>query len=116
MEFSVIDGTIGVYGNKVHVSKEIMTHYGSGTTDAQFTGDSFSALIYKKPRLFSHGYIEFKFKENIHVTNNQPYLIDANQKNVADIFRVEFNGVQAKIVHLFLLQLAEDTCVPIEEI
>ena len=61
-ELSVASGKISIYGNEVHVSKKVMTRYGSGTTTAHFTGDSYSALIYKKPRLFSPGYIEFKFK------------------------------------------------------
>lgn len=115
-EFRVIDATISVYENKVRVSKKIITHYGSGITDVQFTGDSFSALVYKKPRLFSHGYIEFKFKEKVAVTNNQPDLVDVNQNNMEEFARVEFGGAQAKIVHLFLLQLAEDTHVQIKEI
>lgn len=115
-EFSVANGTISIYGNEVHVSKKVMTRYGSGTTTAHFTGDSFSALIYKKPRLFSPGYIEFKFKEKTDFTNNQPHLIDVSQSDIAEFLRSEFSSAQAKIVHLFLLQLAEDARVPITEI
>ena len=115
-EFSVANGTISIYGNEVHVGKKVMTRYGSGTTTAHFTGDSFSALIYKKPRLFSPGYIEFKFKEKADFKNTEPHLVDVNQSNVAEFLRSEFSSAQAKIVHLFLLQLAEDTRVPINEI
>lgn len=115
-EFSVANGTISIYGNEVHVSKKVMTRYGSGTTTARFTGDSFSALVYKKPRLFSPGYIEFKFKDKTDFTNNQPHLIDVSQSNIAEFLRFEFGSAQAKIVHLFLLQLAEDARVPIREI
>lgn len=115
-EFSVANGTISIYGNEVHVSKKVMTRYGSGTTTAHFTGDSFSALIYKKHRLFSPGYIEFKFKAKTDLTNNQPHLIDVSQSNIAEFLRSEFSSAQAKIVHLFLLQLAEDARVPITEV
>ena len=115
-EFSVANGTISIYGNEVHVSKKVMTRYGSGTTTAHFTGDSFSALIYKKPRLFSPGYMEFKFKDKTDFTNNQPHLIDVTLNNAAEFLRSEFSSTQAKIVHLFLLQLAEDARVPITEI
>ena len=115
-EFSVANGTISVYGNEVHVSKKVMTRYGSGTTTAHFTGDSFSALIYKKPRLFSPGYMEFKFKEKAAFTNNDPHLVDVSQSNIAEFLRSEFSSAQAKIVHRFLLQLAEDARVPINEL
>ncbi|MBR4109090.1 MAG: DNA translocase FtsK [Oscillospiraceae bacterium] len=115
-EFSVANGTISIYGNEVHVSKKVMTRYGSGTTTAHFTGDSFSALIYKKPRLFSPGYIEFKFKDETDFTNNQPHLIDISQSDISEFLRSEFSSAQAKIVHLFLLQLAEDAHVPITEL
>lgn len=115
-EFSVANGTISIYGNEVHVSKKVMTRYGSGTTTAHFTGDSFSALIYKKPRLFSPGYIEFKFKEKADFKNTEPHLVDVNQSNIAEFLRSEFSSAQVKIVHLFLLQLAEDARVPITEI
>ena len=115
-EFSVANGTISIYGNEVHVSKKVMTLYGSGTTTAHFTGDSFSALIYKKPRLFSPGYIEFKFKEKTAFTNNEPHLVDVKQSDIAEFLRSEFSSTQAKIVHRFLLQLAEDARVPITEL
>ena len=115
-EFSVANGTISIYGNEVHVSKKVMTSYGSGTTTAHFTGDSFSALIYKKPRLFSPGYIEFKFKEKAAFTNNEPHLVDVKQSDIAEFLRSEFSSAQAKLVHKFLLQLAEDARVPITEL
>lgn len=115
-EFSVANGTISIYGNEVHVSKKVMTRYGSGTTTAHFTGDSFSALIYKKPRLFSPGYIEFKFKEKAAFTNNEPHLVDVKQSDIAEFLRSEFSSAQAKLVHKFLLQLAEDARVPITEL
>ena len=115
-EFSVANGTISIYGNEVHVSKKVMTRYGSGTTTAHFTGDSFSALIYKKPRLFSPGYIEFKFKEKAAFTNNEPHLVDVKQSDIAEFLRSEFSSTQAKIVHRFLLQLAEDARVQITEL
>jgi hypothetical protein len=115
-EFSVANGTISIYGNEVHISKKVMTRYGSGTTTAHFTGDSFSALIYKKPRLFSPGYIEFKFKEKAAFTNNEPHLVDVKQSDIAEFLRSEFSSTQAKIVHRFLLQLAEDARVQITEL
>ncbi len=115
-EFSVANGTISIYGNEVRVSKKVMTRYGNGTTTAHFTGDSFSALIYKKPRLFSPGYIEFKFKEKTDFTNNQPHLIDISQSDISEFLRSEFSSAQAKSVHLFLLQLAKDAHVPITEL
>lgn len=115
-EFNISNGTISIFGNEVHVNKKVMTRYGSGTTTARFTGDSFSALVYKKPRLFSPGYIEFKFKEKADIKNTEPHLVDVNQSNVAEFLRSEFSSAQAKIVHLFLLQLAEDARVPITEI
>lgn len=115
-EFSVVSGTISVYENKVHISKKIKTNYGGGTTSACFTGDSFSALIYKKPKLFSPGYFEFKFKSKTAIINNQPHLVTVSQSNVSEYLRSEFNSAQTKIVRLFLLQLAEDAHIPITEI
>lgn len=115
-KFSVANATLGIYDNEVRISRDVMTQYGNGTTTVHFTGNSFTAIIYKKPRLFSPGYIEFKFKDKAAFTNNKPHLVDVDQGNAAEFFRAEFGGGQAKLVRLFLLQLAEDAHVRITEI
>ena len=72
--------------------------------------------VFTGPVQFSPGYIEFKFKDKTDFTNNQPHLIDISQSDIVEFLRSEFSSAQAKLVHLFLLQLAEDARVPITEI
>lgn len=115
-KFSVVNGTIGITNNQVNVDKKVMTRFGSVTTTACFTGDSLSSLICRKPRLFSSGYVEFKIKEKTDIINNNPDLIDIDRNKAVEFLKLEFNNAQARIVHLFLLQLAEDTHIPISGI
>ena len=114
-EFSVANGTISIYDNEIHVSKNVMTRYGSGTTSPHFGGAVLSSLVYKKPGLFSHGYIEFKIKPGTELINENPWLLDVKRENLSQLLKFEFNSAQAKLVRLFLLQLAEDARVPIIE-
>lgn len=115
-QFDVINGSVSVYENEIHITKKVMTRYGSGTTTLSFTGDSFLKVNYKKPRFFSNGFFEFEFKNGAGLVNNNPDLVDVNHSNVVDFSKMEFNKAQDKLVHLFLVQLIEDTQVPLKEI
>ncbi len=115
-QFNIQDGFISIYDNQVHVGKKVMTPYGSGTTTAHFTGDSFSALIYKKPRLFSSGYLEFRIKSKASFMNESPELIDVNRQNCSQFLRLQFGGASTRVVELFLQQLSEDSRIGITEV
>ncbi len=115
-KFNVVNGAISISNNQVFVDKKVVTRFGSATTTAHFTGDIFSSLIYQKPRMFSSGYMEFKFKDTTDIINETPDLIEIDRDKATEFLKFKFTSAQAKIVHLFLLQLAEDIHIPISEI
>ena len=115
-KFDTLNGSVSIYGNEIHITKKVPTKYGSETGFITLKGTGMSSLIYKKPRLFSNGYFGFEFKNTASFDNESPELVDLGKHSFAELTKMEFSTAQAKIVRLFLLQLAEDARVPITEI
>ena len=82
----------------------------SGTSVIRFTGQIINELKYKKPHLFSIGYIEFVFKQTAKALNNQSQPIPVSSNN---IIRIPLKGKDRKQAEQFLMQLSEDTGVKI---
>ncbi len=114
-EFAIGEATISVHDHKIHFSKPIMTRLGPGTITPSFPGKYVTRLIYKKPTVFSRGYMTFEFDPNTEIQNNNPYLLHVDINNVSELIKIEFGSSQNRTICLFLKQLSEDIGVPIKQ-
>ncbi len=102
--------------NQIKISNKIITKYGPGTTIASFNGKSVAGLTYKKPRMFSRGYIQFTMKPNVNIINSNPNLITITKDNFSDLLKIEFNSNVAHIIKTFMIQISQDTGVKLIEL
>lgn len=93
-----------------------MTKYGPGTATALFNGKSVAGLTYKKPSMFSRGYIEFIMKPNVKIINNNSHLITITRDTLSDILKIEFDNTVSNTMKLFMTQISQDICVPLNEL
>lgn len=115
-EFTIDRTSISIHDNEIHFTKPIMTRLGPGTITPSFSGKKVTGLIYKKPSLFSKGYMTFEFDPRTKIDNNNPYLLQADINNISEIIKIEFNSSQDRMIRLFLQQLSEDLGVPIKRV
>ena len=115
-EFAIGGSTLSVHDHQIHYTKPVMTKLGQGHLTASFSGSNVIGLIYKKPSIFSSGYMTFEFDSNINIKNENPYLLQADKSNISDVIKIEFGTGQDRLIKLFLKQLSEDIGVPIKNV
>ena len=99
--------------NQIRISNKIMTKLGPGTSTASFNGKIVAGLTYKKPRMFSRGYIQFRMKPNINIVNNDSYLFTVTKDNLSSLLKIEFGSDAARTMKSFMVQISEDIDVPL---
>ena len=115
-EFAIGGSTLSVHDHQIHYTKPVMTKLGQGHLTASFSGSNVIGLIYKKPSIFSSGYMTFEFDSNINIKNENPYLLQADKSDISDVIKIEFGTGQDRLIKLFLKQLSEDIGVPIKNV
>lgn len=115
-EFAIADSKISIHDNEIHFTKPIMTRLGPGTATPSFSAKNVTGLIYKKPTLFSPGYMTFEFDPSTKIDNKNPYLLHADIYNISDLIKIEFKSGHDRMIQLFLQQLSEDIGVPIKRL
>ena len=114
-QFYVGQNSLCVLKNQIKLSIKIVTNIGPGTASPSFNGKIISGLVYKKPKLFSPGYIQFRIKPNVKIINQNPELARITKNNVDDYLKIDFSSVEAKTVKLFMTQISEDVGLPLTE-
>lgn len=99
--------------NQIRISNKVMTRLGPGTTTASFNGKSIAGLTYKKPYIFSKGYIQFRMKPKLNIINNNSDLIPVTKDNISDLLKIEFGGDVANTMKSFMTQISEDVGIPL---
>ena len=115
-QFNFSDIGLCINDNQIKISNKIMTKYGPGTTTASFNGKSVAGLTYKKPRMFSRGYIEFIMKPDVKIINNSSHLITITRENLSDILKIEFDNNVSHTMKTFMTQISQDIGVPLNEL
>ena len=115
-QFNFSDIGLCINDNQIKISNKIMTKYGPGTTTASFNGKSVAGLTYKKPRMFSRGYIEFIMKPDVKIINNSSHLITITRENLSDILKIEFDNNVSHTMKTFMTQISQDIDVPLNEL
>ena len=115
-QFNFGDIGLCINNNQIKISNKIMTKYGPGTTTASFNGKSVAELIYRKPRIFSHGYIEFIMKPKTKIANDNSDLITIEKNNLPNILKIEFDRYVAHMVKTFMIQISQDINVQLNEL
>ncbi len=115
-EFTIDKTSISIHDHEIHFTKPIMTRLGPGTITPTFSGKNVTGLIYKKPSMFSKGYMTFEFDPRTNIKNENPYLLQADISNISEIIKIEFNSDQDRMIRLFLQQLSEDIGIPIKRV
>jgi hypothetical protein len=115
-QFNFSDIGLCITDNQIKISNRVMTKYGPGTTTASFNGKSVAGLTYKKPRIFSCGYIEFIMKPNVKIINNSSHLITITKDNLSDILKIEFDNNVSHTMKTFMTQISQDIGVPLNEL
>ena len=115
-DFKVGEYIFGISENQIKLVQSVMTCLGPGTTTAKFSGNSVEKVIYKKPRLFVKGYIQFQIKKDVNLVNENPRLLHVDNDNISRFTKIEFGFDTSKIIYLFLKQISEDISVPIMEV
>lgn len=115
-EFTIDKTSISIHDHEIHFTKPIMTRLGPGTITPTFSGKNVTGLIYKKPSMFSKGYMTFEFDPRTNIKNENPYLLQADISNISEIIKIEFNSGQDRMIRLFLQQLSEDIGIPIKRV
>ena len=110
------ESSLCVRNNQIKLSIRIVTNLGPGTGSPSFNGKVIAGLVYKKPRLFSQGYIQFYLKPDVKIINQNPELARITKNNVNDYLKIDFSSAEAKTVKLFMTQISEDIGIPLREI
>ncbi len=113
-QIDVGENHIGVKNNKIQYAIRMLTRFGEeGTLRTEFGGVSIAGIIFKKAHPFSKGYLEFKFKPGVEITNEDPLRLTANKDNVSNLTRIEFDRYEEQKVWQFAKQISEDVQMPI---
>lgn len=115
-QFYAGENSLCVRNNQIKLSIRIITNLGPGTGSPSFNGKVIAGLVYKKPRLFSQGYIQFYLKPDVKIINQNPELARITKNNVNDYLKTDFSSAEAKTVKLFMTQISEDIGIPLREI
>lgn len=115
-QFNFCNIGLCIADNQIKVSNKVMTKYGPGTATALFNGKNVAGLTYKKPSMFSRGYIEFIMKPNVKIINNNSHLITITRDTLSDILKIEFDNTVSNTMKLFMTQISQDICVPLNEL
>lgn len=114
-ELMIGDTTISIHDDEIHYTKPIMTRFGKENLKFSFGGCNIVGLIYKKPSLFSFGYLKFEFNSKTEIINKNPSLFTIDRNNISEVSSIEFKSNQDRIIRLFLQQLSEDIGVSIKQ-
>ena len=106
--FQVGERSLGVSDNRIILTKRIMTRFGPGTAKPSFNGKIVKAIIYKKPRLFSRGYIQFVVSKDSDIINERPHLMTVTKDTLPEFLKIEFGQSEARMMDLFVTQIASD--------
>ena len=112
-KFFVGQNAMCVEHNLIKLEIKVQLRAGSGTIYPKFNGKYVSELIYKRPRLFSNGYIQFLMKPDVEVSCIKPKLLSVTKDNYSEYFKIEFGSSEAKLVKRFMTQISEDIEIPI---
>lgn len=107
---------ICVSENQIRISKKVMTKYGSGTSTFSFNGKSIAGLTYRRPHMFSHGYIQFVMKPNVNIIHLDPSLTVATPENLPELLKIEFPNDIARTMKSFMIQISDDTGIRLTEL
>lgn len=105
-----------VSDNQIRISKKVMTKYGSGISTISFNGKSVSGLTYRKPHMFSCGYVQFSMKPNVNIIHLDPNLAFATQENLPELLKIEFPNDIARTMKSFMIQISDDTGIRLTEL
>jgi len=111
--FTTKGGTVSVHGNRVHLSRQVMTKLGRGTASSEISGKMISGIFYRAPSVFSSGFFQFSYYSDSDITNHSPHVMELNNRKAAELSRIEIGKSDVGIVKMFLQQLSEDTNLPI---
>ncbi|MBQ6292458.1 MAG: DNA translocase FtsK [Lachnospiraceae bacterium] len=106
--FSVGEYTMEVSENCIRIGFPTQTAYGKAITTASFDGPGITKLVYKAPRLFSKGLLQFYLKPTVNMKNNAPDLFIVQKDDLSQYLRVEFDKSASEITKRFMQQIAED--------
>ena len=104
--FYIGKNCLSVSDNRIKLQIKIATKFGPGTISPSFNGKSVAELIYKKPGLFSVGYIQFKIKPGIDIIASP--LLNISHHNLDNFLKIEFERADAKKVREYMEQIAKD--------
>ena len=110
-EFSVGKEIMYIRNNRVFVKETAKSNI---TTS--FGGRDIKGLLYKRPALFSKGYVMIELASGIDIRSSTPVSFENTENNDSNRIRVDFESGRDGIVRIFLKQLSEDIDVQIEEI
>lgn len=113
-KFSLGETALCVKDNQICISKRVMTAFGSGTTTARFNGKIVAAVVFHKPGLFSHGYLQIKMKPNINIINNNEDIFSVTKENLSEVLKIEFRKENAPMMRLFAMQISQDIGIILE--
>ncbi len=112
--FEVDGNQIGVKNSKIKYAIRKLTKIGvEGTLRTEFSGVVISGIIFKKSRIASKGFLEFRFKPGIEITNETPQLLSAAKDGVSNLTRIDFGRYDEEKVWQFAKQISEDIQIPI---
>ena len=114
--FNIGNFGLSINDNQIQVSNKVKTNYDPEICTLSFNGNSVAGLIYKKPRLFSRGYIEFVMKPDVKITNPIPHIMTITRDDLADILHVEFDKNAEHIIKTFMTQISQDISIPLKEL
>ena len=114
--FTTKGGTVSVYGNRVHLSKQVMTRMGKGWASSELSGKVITGIFYKAPSVFSNGFFQLSYSNDAKIENHSPHIMQLNNRNAAEFYRIEIGKTDVGIVTMFLRQLSEDTGVPVTRV
>lgn len=113
-QFSFNGIGVCIRDNQIRISNKVMTRLGPGKTTVSFNGKSVAGLTYKKPHLFSRGYIQFRMKPKVNIINNYSDLITVTRDNISNLLKIEFSGDVARTMKSFMVQISEDIGVSLD--
>lgn len=114
--FLVGASSLCVRNNLIQLKRPIKTSDGSGTASLSFNGKTVAALVYKKPGIFSNGYIQFELKSKVNFDNRSPHILNVTKNNLANLLKIEFGKSDVKKILSFITQISEDINISLTEI
>ena len=114
-KFSVGDIKLSIHDNKISYTTTSIAKDGKRyLIDTDFYGDKVKGVVYKKPSLFSTGYLTFEFDSSTTISNGSPELFEVDLNNLSNVISIKFKLNQDRIIKLFMKQISEDIGVPIK--